>query len=425
MNFKTIFAVISLSTVALGKAIKTSYITIPTEYGNVPRELMGLFDYEIGDEMGAGINAKTCIVSNYQRYCNEDITSDKVDKSKLKDMKKHFDMGGKSQKEMCKIIKETCNMINSNYNPYTGEALSMADLYTLNGEKIPKDLLGYFNYRVNGDGEDEMVINGNSRTIFYLYQDVCGEDIGSIEKEKESYAKEKFPDYTQEKICEIIKDTYGMISYNYNPLTGEGRNLEDFIPKELAYLFDYEIGDEMGAGINGKTCLVHNYQKYCNEDITSDKVDKSKLKDMKKHFDMGGKSQKEMCKIIKETCNMINSNYNPYTGEALSMADLYTLNGEKIPKDLLGYFNYRVNGDGEDEMVINGNSRTIFYLYQDVCGEDIGSIEKEKESYAKEKFPDYTQEKICEIIKDTYGMISYNYNPLTGEGKNRSIYIKA
>jgi len=311
-------------------------------------------------------------------------------------------------------------MIDPYYNPLTGEGLPMADLYTVHGEKIPKDLLGFFRYKVNGEGENEMLINGIYRSLYYLREDICGE-----EEEKKANAKEQYPGYTQEKICEILEDVENMISYDYNPLTGEGRSLEDNIPKELVYLFDYEVGDEMAFGMNARACIVENYHEYCYEDITSDKIDKKKLKKMKKHFNMGRKSQKEMCKIIKNTCNLIRSDYNPYTGEGLSNATLYTVHGEKIPKDLLGFFKYNVNGDGENEMVINGQSRSLYYLYEDICGEEMGTIEKEKKSNAYEKYPGYTQEKICEILVDIDSMISYDYNPLTGEGKDKSIYIEA
>jgi len=397
MNFKTIFAIVGLSTIALGKAVDTSYETIQTAHGLAPKELMGLFDYEVGDEWGAYMNRRTCNENYYDKFCvNGDV----------KGMKKKISMEGKSPEEMCQIIKDTCDLIGYYYNPLTGKGISVATLKTFeNGDKIPTEFLSSFTYHPDNKNREEVQIevNFSYKYLSHYYGYLCGDSMfESIDKSYAKNVNEEFSSYEQEDICRIIRDTYDMISFSYNPLTGEGYKYEKLrtpsgedVPKELIGLFDYKIGDDMGVNINYKTCVVGNYNEYCSESMNG-KIDKSKYKAMKKKFNMGGKSQEEMCKIIAETCEMINYNYNPSTGEARSFATLDTRYGT-VPEELMPLFKYSI----DDTKTIKNNIKTC-----------------------KKALKKCTDEESCQIIKETCDMIDYNYNPLTGEGKDLSYFVK-
>ncbi|OUM69965.1 hypothetical protein PIROE2DRAFT_57047 [Piromyces sp. E2] len=422
MNFKTIFAILGLSTIALGKK---SSVSIKVDSGIVPKEIVDLFDYKVGDEMAVGLLRKSCIVENYEKYCSDNYTSSKIDKSKLKIMKKEIDMGNQTQEQVCKTINEACHLISTYYNPLTGEALSKAHL-EINDKEVPSKIVNSLVYHVGGK-EDDMVVNGVSRSLYYEYVDNCGEDMKSIDKNLESKAEDEYPGYSQEDICDIIKIAYKMVNYNYNPVTGEAVKVKELItregevvPKEYESLFDYEVGDEFGTYLNRKACNVEYYYRYCNDDDTSDEIDKSKLKIMKKEIDMGGKSQEEICQVIKGTCDLINYHYNPLTGKSIPFSKLYTDEG-KVPVELMYLFKYSVNNDKE----VNANKNECLKIYKNSCGNKSGKVDKSKLKYMENFFESdsRSQKELCKVIKSTCEMINNKYNPLYGEGRKLLVEV--
>jgi hypothetical protein len=409
----------------------------------VPYELYRFFNYDFSNadnEMYISGLQRTCHYT-YVDNCGEE--EGKVDESKLSVMKENFDMDGFTQEELCKIISETCDMISFEENPLTGQK----KLITKSGEEVPRELYRFFDYNLY-DEDSEMYISGLQRTCYYTHVDNCGEEKGKVDESKLKEMKENFDmgGFTQEEFCKIIDETCEMISFEENPLTGQKKKVTDDkkeennkqnddkneetnekklltksgdeVPKELLYLFNYSFSEpdnEMLISGFQRTCY-YKHRDSCGE--KEGEVDESKLSVMKENFDMKDYTQEELCKIIDETCDMIDLEYNPLTGQKR----LHTKSGEEVPRELYRFFKYTLN-DEDSEMYISGLQRTCYYTRVDNCGEEEGKIDESKLSVMKENFDmdGFTQEEFCKIIDETCEMISFEENPLTGEKKETTI----
>jgi len=151
----------------------------------------------------------------------------KDNESLLETMEINFDIGKYLQQRLCDAIYSTCKFISDVFNPLTSEVLLEKDdqgetiVRTRSGKIIPKELYHLYNYSF----DDEFRIGLQNRSCYQQHLNYCnrsrvGESIDSslLERMKKEIT---MGDYTQEEMCEVINESFDLISEIFNPLTGE------------------------------------------------------------------------------------------------------------------------------------------------------------------------------------------------------------